>query len=288
MAKMSSAQHYLECDNCEENPAKFLCKTCVGHLCEQCKRKHDMKKLTRNHEIMSLISNNENTIDLQYCTKHTKKKLERFCNRCSKPVCTDCIIKYHKGHSVKSLSEAYDEFKDLSNKQKEEIETKIIPKYKALLDSETAKKEALTKNADEIQKNIEKQTQRLVEMVIKVSEQRVQHLRQEEQKGHTEIDNKKKKIEEKLRKLEGKSAMIDFNLRARPSTSFFNAISNNDLNMFRSYPRSLARSDYTMTEFRPGNPKGYIQREFGNWPKIHINQPNRVSRTVSKQHLLTI
>lgn len=38
MAKAStSAQHYLECDNCEENPATFLCKACEGRLCEPLK-----------------------------------------------------------------------------------------------------------------------------------------------------------------------------------------------------------------------------------------------------------
>lgn len=39
-----SAQHYLECENCEENPAIFMCKTCPGHLCENCKTEHEMKK----------------------------------------------------------------------------------------------------------------------------------------------------------------------------------------------------------------------------------------------------
>lgn len=40
-----SAQHYLECENCEENPAKFVCKTCPGHLCENCKSEHVKKKI---------------------------------------------------------------------------------------------------------------------------------------------------------------------------------------------------------------------------------------------------
>lgn len=34
------------------------------------------RKKTRNHEILSLISNNEGMVDLLYCTEHTKKKLE--------------------------------------------------------------------------------------------------------------------------------------------------------------------------------------------------------------------
>lgn len=36
----STAQHYLECDSCEENPAQYFCKMCAGYLCEQCKSEH--------------------------------------------------------------------------------------------------------------------------------------------------------------------------------------------------------------------------------------------------------
>lgn len=102
MAKTSSsAQHYLECDNCEENPAQYFCKMCAGHLCETCKSDHGKRKITRNHEIVSMTSNNENLVDLMYCSTHTNKKLECYCNLCKEPVCTDCIIRSHNGHSVK-------------------------------------------------------------------------------------------------------------------------------------------------------------------------------------------
>lgn len=289
MSKIStSAQHYLECDNCEENPAKFLCKICAGHLCEGCKSKHEKRKLTRNHEIVSLISNNEEMIDLLYCTKHPKKKLECYCNRCRKPVCTDCITKSHKGHSLESLSEVYKGITDSLNQQKEEIETKLIPEYKSLLDSETAKKQVLAKNADKIQKNIEKQTKHLIEMIKRVSEQRVQHLRNEEQKGHKNIDDTKNKFKEKLRTLEEMSTMIDSNLRARPSVSFFNSFSSNDLKMFRTYPSSIAKSEYTMTDFHPGNLNRDIEDKFGNWPKLYRSRKNRSPRTVSIKYRTTM
>lgn len=105
-----SAQHYLECENCEEHPAKFVCKTCPGHLCEHCKSEHERKKMSRNHEIVSLISNNDEMIDLLYCTEHTKKKLECYCNVCKEPLCTDCIIQSHNMHSVKSSTTVCKEF----------------------------------------------------------------------------------------------------------------------------------------------------------------------------------
>lgn len=122
MAKASaSAQHYLECDECEENPAKFLCKTCEGHLCELRKIKHEKRKITRNHEILSLHSKNEDLLDLISCPKHTKKKLECYCTPCSEPVCTDCIMQSHNGHLVKPLAIVYKELKDYSKQKKKKL-----------------------------------------------------------------------------------------------------------------------------------------------------------------------
>lgn len=110
--KSSSAQHFQECDNCEENPADFLCKTCPGHLCENCRIEHRKKKMTRSHEIISLISNNENMVDMLYCVEHTKRRLECYCNPCKEPVCTDCIVQSHNGHSVELLSTVYKRITD--------------------------------------------------------------------------------------------------------------------------------------------------------------------------------
>lgn len=57
MAKASTtAQHFLECEECEENPAKYFCKTCAGHLCELCKNIHERKKITKNHEILPVVN----------------------------------------------------------------------------------------------------------------------------------------------------------------------------------------------------------------------------------------
>lgn len=107
MAKATtSAQHFLECENCEENPATFHCKTCSGHLCEPCKMKHNMTKLTRNHMILPLTSNNEEMLDLLVCSNHAKKdtRVELHKDQCNETVSSQCYIKSHNGHSVDSLT----------------------------------------------------------------------------------------------------------------------------------------------------------------------------------------
>lgn len=243
----TSAQHFLECDNCEEKPAKFHCKTCAGHLCQSCKSIHEERKITRNHEIVSLISYTKNMADRQHCTKHLKWKPECQCNRC------------RHDHS---MSEDHTDLTDLSTKVKEEIETKLIPTYQSLLYSETTKKQALTKKADEIEQEIENQTKHLIEMVEEASNQRIQQLRQEEQEGHRDIDTTMKQIEENLRKLETMSEMTG------PLIPVSNPIISNDLEMFRTFPTTLPQFEYILTDFCPGNKKENIKDIFGNWPNL--------------------
>lgn len=153
------------CDSCEEEAAEFLCKTCPGHLCPNCKVEHERKKITRNHEIVLLTSKNDDMTELLYCTDHNNKKLECYCNLCNKPVCTECIVNAHNGHSVKLLSTVLNEVRAKTKFQKDEVGNMLIPQYKELLGIEDEKRSEVTKIADGIQSEIELHTQNLIRIV---------------------------------------------------------------------------------------------------------------------------
>lgn len=262
-----SAQHYLECDNCEENPAQFICKTCAGHLCTPCKSEHEKKKITRNHEILSLTSNNEEMVDLLYCPKHAKKKLEWYCHRCREPVCTSCRKQYHKGHTVESLTTVYKKTKQ----RKEQIENVLLPRHKELLAKEKEKKSAFRKKADEIQEKIDAHTQSMIKMVKHIGQQTIVSLRQAEKEGLLEMDAFNDKLHEKIEKLQFMSKQIPSNLEAKLGISFFKSIHDNDhLERFQTLPSS---EEYTLTDFEPKN----IKKEdmIGKTPVLHKNGSNQ-------------
>lgn len=224
MAKVpTSAQHYLECGECEDNPAKFLCKTCAGHLCEPCKSKHEKRKITRNHEILPLDSKNEDLLDL-LCPNHAKKMLECFCTPCSEPVCTDCIIQSHNGHPVKSLATVYKEFKDYSKQKKEEIENFLLPSYREMLLKEKHKLLNFRMKADEIQKKIDAHTQSVVDIVKNVGQQTVVSLRKAEDEGVQKMNIFRNNLEETINKLQILSKQISANLEAKPQLSMFKSL----------------------------------------------------------------
>lgn len=257
MANSSSltAQHYLECDSCEENSVQYFCKMCAGHLCEQCKSEHGKKKITRNHEIISFTSNNEDMLDILYCADHTKKKLECYCNQCSEPVCTDCIIQSHSGHSVKSLTHFYREFTDLCNREIDEIETVIIPKYRELFSKEKEKRLAFLKRSDEIQMKIVAHTQSVVEVVKQIGKQTVGNLRTAEKDRLKEMDTFSESIQEKINQLQLMSKQISVKLEAKPEISIFKPTNSIVLERFKSLPLP---SNFTLTDFQPH----HINEEF--------------------------
>lgn len=71
--KFSAAQHFIECDFCENQPEKFLCKTCPGHLFDPCASEHEKKRISRNHDIAFSTSDNEDMVDFLFCSSHSKE-----------------------------------------------------------------------------------------------------------------------------------------------------------------------------------------------------------------------
>eukprot|EP00105_Crassostrea_gigas_P029024 XP_011450838.1 PREDICTED: transcription intermediary factor 1-beta-like [Crassostrea gigas] len=249
MAKASTtAQHFLECEECEENPAKYFCKTCAGHLCESCKNIHERKKITKYHEILPLHSKNEDMLDLIPCPKHGKKYLECYCTSCSEPVCTDCIMQSHNGHPMKALATVYKEIKDYSKEKRDKIENVLLPSHIELLADEKEKRSAFRKEADKIQQKIDAHTKSMVEKVKKVGQQTVVNLRKAEKEGLQEMDKFKDSLEEKINKLQLMSKQLSANLEAKSHPSIFNLISNEDLKSFQTLPCS---AEYTLTDFWP-------------------------------------
>lgn len=273
MAKASlSAQHYLECDNCEENPAKFLCKTCTGHLCEACKSKHERKKITRNHEILPLTSKNEEMLDTLLCPKHTKKKLDCYCDRCREPVCTECIVQSHNGHSVKTLFTVYKDFIDDSKQKKEKIDTVILPKHREVLAKEREMRSAFREKADGIQKEIDAYTQRMVDQVKQFGKETVVSLRKAEEDGLKEMDKFKVHIEKKINELQSLSAHISANIEAKPQFSMFESINSIDLKSYQTLPNSV---EFKLTDFQPQRRR--FENMFGEPPVLKIEYKKKSS-----------
>ena len=271
-----AAQHYVGCDNCEDNPASFLCKTCPGHLCEECKSEHENKKITKNHEITQYTEDNAVLVDILLCPKHKLKKLECYCDWCKMPVCTECIVLSHNGHAVKTLTRAYKEIRDEYMMVQKEIETKLLPKHQEILNRERNKKSLLSKRIDDIEKQIVDHTNKVLLMVSETSEKVRRNLRFEGEKGLQEIEKNQGKIEQKIIKLEKISQSISVHVRAKPGIPFFAPVDQNLLQEFKTFPMEV---DYHLDSFQPGKIFQKIQGKFGAFPTLKKTLQGDTSQT---------
>lgn len=222
-----------------------------------------MKQISADHEILSLTSNNEEMVDTLYCTDHTKKKLDCYCNQCSKPVCTDCIIQSHNGHSVDSLIQVYKKTIKYYENLKAEIENSLLPKYREKLDKEKATSLAFSKRADEIKKEMERHADDMVDNIRKFCTQSVAHLKNEEHSGLQKMKEYTDCLEAKITDLQQMSRKISENIEAKPETSFFQSNNSYDLNRFKTPQVSVG---YTLSDFRPG--RSITQKDFGKPPDL--------------------
>ncbi|XP_056001981.1 E3 ubiquitin-protein ligase TRIM71-like [Ostrea edulis] len=279
---ISFAQHYIECENCEENPAQFLCKTCSGHLCDACKAEHERRKITRNHEVIHLTSEKGDIMERLYCSKHRNEKLKCYCSPCQTPVCTHCLLETHNCHEVENLAIVYSRIQDELLKDKKEIELTLLPKYKEMLAKETEKEANISKRIDEVEKQIEDHTDNIIKRFTAIKENWVQDLRQEKEKAQKSVAKSKTEIERRIKALNEIKTQISNNLGARPGIIFFKATDDNSLYKMRRFPNAI---EYKLGNFSPGD-IDQITRDidFGKVPTYNMRSLSQYGLLLSSHH----
>ncbi|XP_056003871.1 uncharacterized protein LOC125660748 [Ostrea edulis] len=123
------AQDVLLCDLCETDPLQYCCEHCDINLCTNCVSKH-LSDSSKKHKIAPYHLHRKFTPKFSKCLKHADKDCELYCESCHIPVCTTCISSgKHKGHDMSDILKKLGSKKQLIQKDLEELEKKIYPRY---------------------------------------------------------------------------------------------------------------------------------------------------------------
>ncbi|XP_052681111.1 uncharacterized protein LOC128161759 [Crassostrea angulata] len=123
------AQDAIGCLLCDM-PSQQFCNNCQINLCVDCISIHVDTFKSVSHDIVHLKNK---TTRLKYCECkfHYGQLCEANCQSCHTPVCIECLLSdLHRDHNVIKLIKIVEEKRQEIEKETEEIETKIIPKYK--------------------------------------------------------------------------------------------------------------------------------------------------------------
>ncbi|XP_068090570.1 E3 ubiquitin-protein ligase TRIM71 isoform X2 [Hyperolius riggenbachi] len=133
------------CSSCDEgNGASSHCLDCQENLCDNCLRAHQRVRLTKDHFIerftgpgnrapgssSAATTSSSSTSSpfqgsafnilpmyperLAYCQQHDEEVLHFYCDSCSIPICRECTVGRHAGHSFVYLQDALQDSRALT------------------------------------------------------------------------------------------------------------------------------------------------------------------------------
>nr|XP_022297459.1 uncharacterized protein LOC111106882 [Crassostrea virginica] len=126
-----SAQDVARCDLCKTAIAQSYCDFCHLNLCKPCIGEHisdDYKK-----HIIVPFQQRKSTLIYPKCATHRNEDCKYQCKDCNIYVCYECVVSnQHQGHQYSKLEEMFTALKTQIEKDEDELENLILPKYEEI------------------------------------------------------------------------------------------------------------------------------------------------------------
>nr|XP_034329390.1 E3 ubiquitin-protein ligase TRIM71-like [Crassostrea gigas]XP_034329391.1 E3 ubiquitin-protein ligase TRIM71-like [Crassostrea gigas] len=156
MDPRNSAQDVVRCTLCQDSVAPMYCEVCHIHLCGNCVEKH-FSDSSKVHNVVPL-KQYLTTLNYPKCRKHPTKQCELHCEQCDIPICVQCISsKKHLGHIQNDILKTIESKTEKLEKDLQELEKFLYPKYKEIASNIPVQKADLSKNSQKLTTVIDKQ-----------------------------------------------------------------------------------------------------------------------------------
>ncbi|XP_052681792.1 uncharacterized protein LOC128162586 [Crassostrea angulata] len=134
----------------------MYCKICHVHLCKNCVEKH-FSDSSKVHNVVSL-QQYLTSLNIPKCRKHPTKQCELHCEQCDIPICAECISSgKHSGHKQVDIFQRFENKTETLQRDLQELEKSIYPKYKEIASNIPVQKSDLSKNSQKLTTAIDKQ-----------------------------------------------------------------------------------------------------------------------------------
>ncbi|XP_065926956.1 tripartite motif-containing protein 2-like [Magallana gigas] len=155
MDPRNSAQDVVRCILCQDSVAPMYCEVCHINLCKDCVEEH-FSDSSKVHKVVPL-KQYLTTLNYPKCRKHPTKQCELHCEQCDIPICVQCISsKKHLGHIQVDILKTFESKTEKLQKDLQELEKLIYPKYKEIASNIPVQKADLSKNSQKLTSAIDK------------------------------------------------------------------------------------------------------------------------------------
>ncbi|XP_065924081.1 E3 ubiquitin-protein ligase TRIM71-like [Magallana gigas] len=151
-----SAQDVVRCDVCDTPVPPLHCDFCQTNLCKACVGEH-MLDFSNKHQIVP-FQDRGSTPNYPNCSEHVKELCKVYCEQCDISVCIYCLsTQNHQNHNLVDILSIIERKIKHLQRDLEELEKFIHPKYKEIVNTIPLQKADLNKNSQKLTTAIDKQ-----------------------------------------------------------------------------------------------------------------------------------
>ncbi|XP_056004018.1 E3 ubiquitin-protein ligase TRIM36-like [Ostrea edulis] len=195
-----SAQEVLLCDLCETVPLQSHCELCNINLCKACVGEH-LSDSSKKHHVMPYLQR-KSTPNYPKCLKHVEKHCELHCENCDIPVCIKCVSSgKHEGHKLSEFLEKLSAKTQNLQKDLEELETRIYPRYEEMASSIQTEKADIETNYGKLTTAAEKEGEILHREITAIVNQRKSAIQEMKNKHLSTLNKNTEEITQKMAEL---------------------------------------------------------------------------------------
>ncbi|XP_056008578.1 E3 ubiquitin-protein ligase TRIM71-like [Ostrea edulis] len=195
-----SAQEVLLCDSCETAPLQSHCELCNINLCTNCVGKHLLDS-SRKHRVIPFIEKISAPKVYPKCLTHADKQSELYCEECDVPVCSTCVSKKHRGHNLCDVLEKLSVKTESLQKDLEELESRIYPRYQEMASDVQTEKSELQTNYGKLTTAADQQGEALHREVTAIVNQRKSDIQEMKNKHLSTLNKNTEEITQKMAEL---------------------------------------------------------------------------------------
>ncbi|XP_056002850.1 E3 ubiquitin-protein ligase TRIM71-like [Ostrea edulis] len=254
------AQIILLCDLCKTAHLQSHCERCDINLCQTCVGKH-LSDSSIRHKVV--LYKYRKSLNYSTCPHHADELCKHYCEKCDLPVCSTCVSSSkHKGHDISDILEKLSSKTESLQKDLDELETRIYPRYEEMASDVQTEKAPLETNYGELTTIADQQGEILHREITAIVNQRKSDIQEMKNKHLSTLNKNTEEITQKMAEL--KQIMSDLK----------SILKSNDVSLTSTYKSRNS-------EFRTLPPKVRVTVPSLSAQKINKDQLNEMFGSLS-------
>ncbi|XP_056002495.1 E3 ubiquitin-protein ligase TRIM71-like [Ostrea edulis] len=254
------AQIILLCDLCKTAHLQSHCERCDINLCQTCVGKH-LSDSSIRHKVVPYKY--RKSLNYSKCPDHADELCKHYCEKCDIPVCSTCVSSSkHEGHDISDILEKLSAKTESLQKDLDELETRIYPRYEEMASDVQTEKAELETNYGELTTIADQQGEILHREITAIVNQRKSDIQEMKNKHLSTLNKNTNEITQKMAEL--KQIMSDLK----------SILKSNDVSLTSTYQSRNS-------EFRTLPPKVRVTVPSLSVQKINKDQLNEMFGSLS-------